>query len=131
MAMSTRARILLLAAVVLLALGALVAWLSVRSRTTPVTPVALPAANAPAENININTAPPSSNSSPAANDNTTPSTSLSPSASSSTLPTPPPNNTNEPARPAPSQEIPPSVSGLLIPVAGVRAEELRDTYNEA
>jgi murein DD-endopeptidase MepM/ murein hydrolase activator NlpD len=115
-----------------LALGALVAWLSVRYRTaTPVTPVALPAASAPAENTNVNAATPASTSMPAANDNATPNSSPSPSASASALPTPPPANTNEPARAAPTQAIPPSVSGLLIPVAGVRAEDLHDTYNEA
>jgi peptidoglycan LD-endopeptidase LytH len=129
MALSTRARILLLAAVVLLALGALVGWLSVRYRTMPVTPVAPPNANAQAENVNGNAAAPS-NSSPATNENAPPNNSPSPSPLSA-LPTPPPGNTTEPARAAPTQAIPTSVSGLLIPVAGVRAEELHDTYNEA
>jgi murein DD-endopeptidase MepM/ murein hydrolase activator NlpD len=132
MASSTRARILLLAAITLLALGALVWWLSVSYRTTPVTPVALPAATAPAENAN---AAPTSSTSPtpsAANENATPAATPTPQGTPvSALPTPPPGNTNEPARPAPSQAIPSSASGLLIPVAGVRAEQLHDTYTEA
>ena len=124
MALSTRARILLSAATVLLALGALVGWLSVRYGTTPVTPVALPDANS-----NAATQP---TSSPAANKNAAPaSTPASQATPLTALPTPPPGNTNEPARAAPAQEIPPSVSGLLLPVAGVRAEDLHDTYNEA
>jgi peptidoglycan LD-endopeptidase LytH len=132
MALSTRARILLLAAVVLLALGALVGWLSMHNRTLPVAPLAPPPAHVPAENLNSNTAPPTTSPSPAANENAPPSNAPSPTPSpASALPTPPPGNTNEPARAAPTQAIPPSVSGLLIPVAGVRAEALHDTYNEA
>lgn len=130
MALSTRARILLLAALILLALGALVAWLSVSYRTTPVTPIAPPAATpAPAENANVAPTPATSPTSPAANDNAAPT--ATPTPQGTPAPTPPPGNTNEPARAAPSQEIPPSMSGLLIPVAGVRAEQLHDTYNEA
>jgi peptidoglycan LD-endopeptidase LytH len=117
MALGTRARILLLAVVTLLVLGALVGWLSVRYRTTPVQPVPLPAANrnVPAENVN-SAAP------PAANDNAAPSASA---------PTPPAGNTNEPARSAAPQVVPPNTAGLLLPVAGVRAEQLHDTYSEA
>src|SRR5215216_480228 len=116
MALGTRARILLLAAVVLLALGALVGWLSVRYRTTPVTPVALPGATTtvPAENVN------SAASSPSA------ATPAPPATPENSAPTP------APASPMPTPPaVPPSASELLIPVAGVRAEQLHDTYSEA
>ena len=128
MALSTRARILLLAVIVLLALGALVGWLSIRYRTTPVTPVALPAANT---NNAATPSPPSPT--PPGHENATPTPTPTPAntPASSALPTPPPGNTNEPARSAPPQALPPSASGLLLPVAGVRAEQLHDTYTEA
>src|SRR5437764_11504403 len=97
--MSTRARILLSAAVILLALGALVWWLSVRYRTTPVTPVALPNANeAAAENSSraapTITPPPNANNN-AAQSSTTPA------------PSPPATNTAEPSATAPPQSLPP------------------------
>jgi peptidoglycan LD-endopeptidase LytH len=126
--MSTRARILLSAAVILLALGALVWWLSVRYRTTPVTPVALPNANeAPAENVN-RAAPVSS---PIATPPSNTNANSNASSSATPAPTPPATNTAEPSATAPPQSLPPSASGLLLPVVGVRPDELRDTYNEA
>src|SRR5437764_5564925 len=92
--MSTRARILLSAAVILLALGAFVWWLSVRYRTTPVTPVALPNTNeAPAENINRAT--PTATPSPNANANGNVSSSATPA------PSPPATDTAEPSATAP------------------------------
>ncbi|PYS90776.1 MAG: endopeptidase [Acidobacteria bacterium] len=122
--MSTRARILLSAAIILLALAAFVWWLSVRYRTTPVTPVALPNTNeAPAENVNR--AAPTTTPTPSANANNNVSSAATPA------PTPPATNTAEPSATAPPQSLPPSASGLLIPVVGVRPEQLRDTYNEA
>ncbi len=118
MALTTRARILLSAAAVLLALSALVGWLSIRYRTMPVTPVTLPAPTA--------TTPSPVSATPAPT-----STPAPPAAPSSPMPTPPAGNTNEPARTALPQAVPPSANGLLLPVAGVRAEQLHDTYTEA
>ena len=124
--MSTRARILLSAAVILLALGALVWWLSVHYRTTPVTPVAQPNANeAPAENVNRTTPTPTATPPSNINANSNSSSSATPA------PTPPATAPAEPAATAPPQSLPPSVSGLLLPVVGVRPDELRDTYNDA
>ncbi len=121
MALSTRARILSGAIIILLALGALVWWLSLRSRTTPVTPVALPnASTAPAENSVTPTITP-----PLAANSTAPQLSVTPA------PTPPPDKTDEPAATAPPSLVPTNANDLLIPVAGVRADQLRDTFTDA
>ena len=126
MALTTRARILLSATAILIALGAFVWWLNAHYRTTPVTPVALPSTNeAPAENVNRATP----NATPTTTPNT--STNINESSSATPAPTPPPTNTAEPAATAPPQSLPPSASGLLIPVLGVRPDQLRDTYNDA
>jgi murein DD-endopeptidase MepM/ murein hydrolase activator NlpD len=122
MALSTRARILFAAVIILLALGALVWWLSLRARTTPVTPVSLPnASTAPAENVNRATTNAATNATPLA----TPQTAATPA------PTPPPDKTAEPAATAPPQVVPQGASDLLIPVVGVRPEQLRDTFADA
>ncbi|MFL6210030.1 MAG: M23 family metallopeptidase [Pyrinomonadaceae bacterium] len=131
MALSTRARILLLAAVVLLALGALVWWLSLRARTTPVTPVALPnASTAPAEQVNRAAADASTTATPLGTSGVN-TNSAAPQAAATPAPTPPPDQTAEPAATAPPQVVPQGASDLLIPVAGVRPEQLRDTFDDA
>ncbi len=131
MALSTRARILFVAVIILLALAALVWWLSVRSPTTPVTPVALPnASNVPAENVNsaipTTPTPATSTPTPAANANA-----AAPQSANTPAPTPPPDKTTEPSATAPPQTVPSGANELLIPVAGVRPEQLRDTFADA
>lgn len=127
MALSTRARILFAAVIILLALGALVWWLSLRARTTPVTPVALPnTSTAPAENVNRATATASTTATPDANVN-----SATPQAAATPAPTPPPGQTAEPAATAPPQVVPQGASDLLLPVVGVRPEQLQDTFADA
>ncbi len=127
MALSTRARILSVAVIILLALGTLVGWLSMRSPTTPVTPVALPnTSNVPAENVNRGTptTAPTPTPPPNAND-------AAPQSANTPAPTPPPDKTDEPAANAPPQVMPSGASDLLIPVAGVRVDQLRDTFSDA
>ncbi len=129
MALSTRARILSVAIIILLALGAFVGWLSLRNPTTPVTPVALPNANSvPAENVNSGTptTAPTATPTPATNANE-----AAPPSANTPAPTPPPDKTDEPAATVQPQTVPPGASDLLIPVAGVRADQLRDTFNDA
>jgi peptidoglycan LD-endopeptidase LytH len=131
MVLSTRARILFAAAVILLALGALVWWLSLRARTTPVTPVALPnASTAPAEQVNRTTTDAATNATPLATPGVNANTST-PQTAATPAPTPPPDKTTEPAATAPPQVVPQGASDLLIPVVGVRPEQLRDTFADA
>ena len=116
MALGPRARILILSAVVLIALATLIWVLSTKSRTTPVTPVVLPPADEPhdtpsPQEIVTPLAPPSTTQRPLATPSTSPAIQSTPETRSNQSATPP--------------------STLLIPVAGMRPEQLQDTYSQA
>jgi murein DD-endopeptidase MepM/ murein hydrolase activator NlpD len=137
MALSPRARVLLLAASILLGLTALVWYLSSKPRSTPVTPISQPNAtgelNLPSNDANTTAAAP-----PATE--TAPPPDASPSAEGTSSPafTPSPSATAAPQTP-PATPVPvedtyaanPSGAGLLIPVAGIRPEQLQDTYTQS
>ncbi|HEV2863366.1 MAG TPA: M23 family metallopeptidase [Pyrinomonadaceae bacterium] len=111
MPLSPRARVLLIAVVVLGAVGALVWFLSVTYWTQPVTPLPPPRGEAEA----MTPTPPTSS----------PTTTPVPSPSVETSPTASPS-------PSPAGQSQAAPAGrLLIPVAGVRPEQLQDTFNDA
>jgi len=137
MALSPRARVLLLAASILLGLGALVWYLSSKPRSTPVTPITQPPATG-----ELRHSPDDARSTPTpatAESAPTPGATVVAPASSDTAAAPSPS-ANSPAQASPT---PPAsteearaaaasnASGLLIPVAGVRPEQLQDTYTQS
>lgn len=151
MAFSPRARVLLLAASILLGLTALVWYLNTKTRpATPVTPINTPPATSelsnPANGGNSNdaaTASASPSVAPPTDNTPAPDASPSAEAAASASPT---TTTSSPATPSglPAQASPaaPVASGahasnsanagdLLIPVAGVRPEQLQDTYTQS
>ena len=141
MALSPRLRVLLISVVLLAALAALVWVLSARYGSQPVTPHALPQGTeptpppAPAASVNAssNSATPTANASPqaapSASTNTSSTTEATPQA------TPPSSPGSAPQPPSPSSSPPllstNSTTPLVVPVAGVRPDELHDTYTEA
>lgn len=142
MAFSPRARVLLLAACILLGMTALIWYLTSKSRhATPVTPINAPPATSelsgPPDNANSGVASASPSAAPVAE--ATPSN--SPDASLSSEATLSPGTTaSSPA--ASSTPTPPVASGapdansakageLIIPVAGVRPEQLQDTFTQS
>lgn len=146
MAFSPRARVLLLAASILLGLSALVWYLTVRSRpATPVTPINAPTATSelspPASNANGD-ADASATPSVAPATNSTPAPDASPTAEAA-APSPVTTPTHTTPSGLPAQAPPtPSASdahatnaapagALLIPVAGIRPEQLQDTYTQS
>jgi len=112
MALSPRARVSLLSAFILLALAALIWFLSAKSRPTPVTPITLPVTGAlpnPTNDANRNGgASPTSSNAP------------------QTSPTAPVS-----AEDAHAVASSANAGKLLIPVAGVRPEQLQDTYTQS
>ena len=125
MALSPRARVLVIAAAILLGLTALVWYLSSKPSATPVKPIPPPTATSevviPASNNeNAGSAPASPAPSPAAT--------ASPSTSER-LPQASPNSSasDEAARAAPS----PAATALLIPVEGINPDNLQDTYTQS
>jgi len=138
MALTPRARILLSALAVLVALAALVWWLSKRNRTVPVTPVTLPSSStvvvappnnptpAPSVGASVTPAPPPAGAEAPPGSLTTP-----PSAHAAAPPDKNAQPTSTTTPPATPPDLPSSASGLLIPVVGVRPDELRDTFDDA
>ena len=134
MAMSPRLRVLSIAVALLVALAALVWFLSARYGSQPVTPRPLPPATEPpsssAPTAQTPPAVPSDTTSPGA----PPHAPSAPPAASPSVSPPAPTGA-APLPPSSSQLNPPPAGNgsaqLLIPVAGVRAEQLRDTYTES
>jgi len=139
MSLSPRARVLLLSAGVLLALAALVWYLSAKSRPTPVTPITPPVAGElpnPTNDASLNggasatppTVPPTDG---------TPSPIPSPSAEAASPSPSSPTSSATPLSSAPQTSPTAPVfsdanaGGLLIPVAGIRPEQLQDTYTQS
>ncbi len=143
MALSPRARVMLLAASILLGLTALVWYLSSKPRSTPVTPISQP--NATGElHVPQNDAEraaavtPVAAASPASESAPTPgaaSPAQEAQPSPSAAPWPPFNSTPQasptPAAPAGADAAGAGGAGLVIPVAGVRPEQLQDTYTQS
>jgi len=127
MPLGPRARVLLIAALLFAALAALVLYLSLAYWSQPVTPLPPPAQDAERETTPTPTATPRGPATAA------PSTNATPTA------TPTPQTTRTPAASASplSQALPGDAASalasmnLLIPVAGVKPSELRDTFDEA
>jgi murein DD-endopeptidase MepM/ murein hydrolase activator NlpD len=120
MPLAPRARVLLIAALAFAALAALIWYLSYAYWSQPATKLPPPRA--------VETVGP-----PPATDTPTPDATPEPTPSAAPFGTPAPP---APATPAPSPQAlmqPPVVapSGLVIPVAGVRPEQLQDTFNDA
>jgi murein DD-endopeptidase MepM/ murein hydrolase activator NlpD len=132
MAIGPRTRVLLIAATLFAALAALVWFLSYRYWSQPVTPLAPPVGGAE------RTAAPSPSASPTATPSVEPSTapSASPSPDSSPSPQPSASPGASPSAGAPTSsggaaQATGPLQGLLIPVAGVRPEQLQDTFDDA
>ncbi|HEV2707491.1 MAG TPA: M23 family metallopeptidase [Pyrinomonadaceae bacterium] len=138
MALSPRLRVLLLALAVLAALVALIWYLTTRYGTQPVTPRTLPQgveqttptpATAPPAPTNTTPAPVAS---PAASPGVTASPGASPSAEAS-----PPAARGAPdaaalaQTPATASDAAAQSAKLLVPVAGVRPEQLQDTFTQS
>lgn len=129
--------ILFLAVVALVA--ALVWSLNSRYGTTPVTPITPPPATVEPTALPTQTPQPSPSVSPSveASPSASPSASSSPNVSPSASPNGSPSaSLSSPAAQSPSPTPPPnsnahSNANLLIPVAGVRADQLRDTFDDA
>lgn len=120
-----RALILILFLTVVALVGALVWVLNSRYGTTPVTPI-----TAPPPTLEP-TATPTPTPQPSASPSVSPTVEASPGTSPSPNMSPTPNANATPL-PTPAGSQPPSANTrLVIPVAGVRADQLRDTYNDA
>jgi peptidoglycan LD-endopeptidase LytH len=132
MPLGPRARVLLIAAVVFAALAALVWYLSTAYWSQPVTPLAPPRQTE-------ESATPQATPTPSSQTTATPSPTLpaQTGASPQTSPTPAPSPAASPSPPPRAQassgdagEVLASMR-LLIPVAGVKPSQLRDTFSEA
>ena len=135
MALSPRARVSLLAATLLLALAALIWYLS-KASPTPVTPITPPAATSelPAATGDANpSASPAATIAPtesAQSQNV--STSVEPSTSPTGTPAPAaPQTTPAPVSSADAHATSSASAQLVVPVAGVRPEQLQDTYTQS
>ncbi|MCA1566574.1 MAG: peptidoglycan DD-metalloendopeptidase family protein [Acidobacteria bacterium] len=127
MAFSPRARVLLLAGSILLGLTALVWYLSSRPRSTPVTPIDQP----PTTTAELSPPPNDAGGATGANADTptpeaSPSVAPSPSVNGATQTSPTPAASAQDGHAANS-----NVAGLIIPVAGIRPEQLQDTYTQS
>jgi murein DD-endopeptidase MepM/ murein hydrolase activator NlpD len=121
-------------------LTALVWYLSSKPRSTPVTPISPPPATgelthpsngagsavAPSDAPAVTGSTPSPDAAPSAQPSSSPLTTPSPSANNSTPQTPTP-----PPVPADAHAASSNGTGLLIPVAGIRPEQLQDTYTQS
>jgi len=111
-----RRRVLLVASIIIVSLAALVAVLSLHDTPQHVTPIALPPAGEPRD------APPPQPS---------PTPTVAPSVQPSASPTPYDSATPAATASPASEMTPHDPTKVLIPVAGVRPEDLRDTYSDA
>jgi len=114
MALGPRARVLLIAAAAFAALAALVWYLSTAYWSQPATPLSAPRA--------VETVP---TPAPAAAPSPQPTPDAPPSPEASPPPTPSPQSQS----PAPGARA--DAGRLVIPVAGVRPEQLQDTFRDA
>jgi murein DD-endopeptidase MepM/ murein hydrolase activator NlpD len=130
-----RALIVILFLVVLALVAALVWALNSRYGATPVTPITQPpptveptATPAPSPSPSIS---PTVEASPSASPSASPGVSPSPAATASPAATPSASPSPQGAQTSAASQPSNSNAQLLIPVAGVRAEQLTDTYTQA
>jgi peptidoglycan LD-endopeptidase LytH len=127
MPLSPRTRVLLIAFIVFAALAALIWYLSFAYWAQPVTPLPTPRPEAPQSTptpANTQTTPTPTG----ANTNATPAPSASPSPQTTPANTPSPQSQNNAMN---DNSAALAAMRLLIPVAGVKAAELRDTFSDA
>ncbi|MCA1619993.1 MAG: M23 family metallopeptidase [Acidobacteria bacterium] len=123
MAIGPRTRVLLIAALLFGAVGALVWFLSYRYWSQPVTPLAPPSQDA--ERLPVPAASPVTPGTPAA----TPSPTATPTPTLETTPTP---GASPQAQGFPGDPSSPLASmRLLIPVQGITPEQLQDTFKDS
>ncbi len=132
MALSPRLRVLLLALAVLAALVALVWYLTTRYGTQPVTPRALPQGVEQTTPTPANTATtPAPDASPTASPGATATPAAAPGAQAS------PQSRDATGASPPTQALSSSPNAsaqsakLIVPVAGVRPEQLQDTFTQS
>jgi murein DD-endopeptidase MepM/ murein hydrolase activator NlpD len=123
MSISPRARVLVVAALLFACLATLVWYLSAEYGTRPVTPIALPSPGASGEGVASPT--PTVTATPAE----TPA--ASPAAEASATPTPAAAMPQTESMRGGDSTKPSEPPALLIPVAGVRPEQLQDTFSAA
>ncbi len=123
MSISPRARVLVVAALLFACLAALVWYLSAEYGTRPVTPIALPSPGASGEGLASPT--PTMTATPAE----TPAP--SPAAEATATPTPAAAMPQTESMRGGDSTKPSEPPALLIPVAGVRPEQLQDTFSDA
>ncbi len=140
MALSPRARVLLLATSILFGLTALVWYLSSKPRSTPVTPISRPNATGElsvppndAASIATPSAAPGATESAATPGASSPAgeASSSPSATPSPFVNSTPQASTSPQVSTDAHAANSTGTGLLIPVAGIRPEQLQDTYTQS
>ena len=127
MTFSPRARVLVVAALMFACVAALVWYLSTAYGTRPVTPIALPSPGASAEAVATPTETPAPTPSPTE----TPAASPSPEATATPAATPQTQTMRGGDSTKPSEPPATVPSILLIPVAGIRPEQLQDTFTDA
>jgi murein DD-endopeptidase MepM/ murein hydrolase activator NlpD len=123
MAIGPRTRVLLIAALLFGAVAALVWYLSYHYWSQPATPLRPPAQDA--ERLPTPAASPLGNTSPTPTPESSPSP--SPSPTPETSPSPPSQAQGSPGDPASTL----ASMRLLIPVEGVKPEQLQDTFKDA
>ncbi|HEV3468392.1 MAG TPA: M23 family metallopeptidase [Pyrinomonadaceae bacterium] len=126
MALGPRARVLIIAAAAFAALAALVWYLSTAYWSQPATPLAVPRG---VETVGTPVGRPAPTAAPAAEPSPQATPAASPPPEASPPPAATPAATAQPQSPAPGAQVP--AGRLLIPVAGVRPEQLQDTFSDA
>ncbi|HEV2765717.1 MAG TPA: M23 family metallopeptidase [Pyrinomonadaceae bacterium] len=146
--MNPRVRVFVIAAISFAAVGALVWFLSACYSSSPVTPVALPSPGESPQSQGAegsptaSTSPSGPQSSPSAETPAFPSATPDESstwppaegwtAPTTPAPTPPPQRVEPPAnKPTPPPSAAPPAGALLIPVQGIRPEQLTDTFTQS
>src|SRR5947209_6763498 len=128
MPLGPRARVLLIAAAVFAVLAALVWYLSTAYWSQPVTPLAPPRQAEEAATPQATATPPSQTAA-----TPSPQTNATPPAQTTATPTPSPPPSPPPRAQGASGDAGEVLASmrLLIPVAGVKPSELRDTFSDA
>ena len=132
MPIGPRTRVLLIAVAVFAALGALICYLSVAYRAQPVTPLPAPTRGAAQESAAPAPTQPEATATPTTEATATPQTDVNAPAM-----TPTPNASPAPLASPQAQVASPDAMNalasmhLLIPVEGIKAEALRDTFSDS
>jgi len=130
MALGPRARVAFLAALVFAALAALVWYLSYGYWSQPVTPLR-PPSNASEALTPTPAATPQASATPQTDATPTPTATPSPTPTEQATPTPSPQTLLQPRTPGGEADATLASMRLLLPVQGVKPEELRDTFSDS